>query len=95
MGEEHFARWLGDTDWREPAALQRLFASVDTALEDTGVGAAPPETVALWVKLVATMGPNELASFKERTFRQWDPTWLGRLRGAIHRPRSNSEMAER
>jgi len=59
MGEEHFARWLGDTDWREPAALQRLFASVDTALEDTGVGAAPPETVALWVKLVATMGPDE------------------------------------
>ena len=68
MGEEHFARWLGDTDWREPAALQRLFASVDTPHDDTGVGPAPPETVALWVKLVATMGPDELTDFEERTF---------------------------
>src|SRR6476659_4327813 len=42
MGEERFARWLGDTDWRRPAALHRLFESVDTPLEDTGVGPAPP-----------------------------------------------------
>ena len=70
MGEERFARWLGDSDWREPAALHRLFESVDTPLEDTGVGPAAPETVALWVKLVATMGPDELADFEERTFRQ-------------------------
>ena len=85
MGEEHFARWLGDTDWREPAALQRLFASVDTALEDTGVGAAPPETVALWVKLVATMGPDELADFEARTFKQWDRASLSAVRIAIDR----------
>jgi len=52
------------------AALHRLFESVDTPLEDTGVGPAAPETVALWVKLVATMGPDELADFEERTFRQ-------------------------
>lgn len=26
MGEERFARWLGDTDWREPGALHQLFA---------------------------------------------------------------------
>jgi len=29
MGEERFARWLGGGDWREPAALHRLFESVD------------------------------------------------------------------
>jgi len=47
MGEERFARWLGDTDWREPAALHRLSESVDTRRDNTGVGPAPPETVAL------------------------------------------------
>ena len=54
---------------------------------DTGVGPAPPETVVLWLKLVATMGPDELADFEERTFRQWDPASLGGLRGAIRRRR--------
>ena len=87
MGEERFARWLGDTDWREPAALHRLFESVDTPPEDTGVGPAPPETVALWVKLVATMGPDELADFEARTFKQWDRASLSALRIAIDRRR--------
>src|SRR6478736_3420183 len=87
MGEERFARWLGDTDWREPAALHRLFESVDTPLEDTGVGPAPPETVALWVKLVATMGPDGLADFEARTFKQWDRPSLSALRIAIDRRR--------
>jgi len=36
--------------------------------DDTGVGPSPPETVALWVKLIATMEPNELAGFAARTF---------------------------
>jgi hypothetical protein len=36
--------------------------------DDTGVGPSPPETVALWVKLIATMEPNELADFAARTF---------------------------
>jgi len=85
MGEERFARWLGDTDWREPATLHRLFESVDTPPEDTGVGPAPPETVALWVKLVATMGPDELEDVEARTFKQWDRTSLGDLRRAIER----------
>ena len=57
------------------------------ATQDTGVGPAPVETVALWLKLVATMGPDELADFEERTFRQWDPASLGGLRGAIRRRR--------
>jgi hypothetical protein len=43
--------------------------------------------VALWVKLVATMGPDELADFEERTFRQWDRASLGDLRSAIERRR--------
>jgi len=83
MGEERFARWLGDTDWREPAALHRLFERVDTPRDDTGVGPAPPETVALWVKLVATMGPDELADFEARTFKQWDRASLVAVRRAI------------
>ncbi len=87
IGEERFARWLGDTDWREPAALQRLFESVDATREDTGVGPAPPQTVALWVKLVAGMGPDELAEFEARTFKQWDRGSLSALRIAIDRRR--------
>jgi hypothetical protein len=87
MGDERFARWLGDTDWREPAALQRLFESVDTPIEDTGVGPAPPETLALWVKLVATMGPDELTDFEARTFKQWDRASLSAVRIAIDRRR--------
>ena len=55
--------------------------------DDTGVGPAPPETVALWVNLVATMGPDELADFEERTFRQWDRASLGDVRRAIERRR--------
>jgi len=47
------------------------------------VGPAPPETVALWVKLVATMGPDELADFEARTFKQWDRASLSALRIAI------------
>ena len=77
MGEERFARWLGDTDWREPATLHRLFESVDAPAGDSGVGPAPAETVALSVKRVTTMGPDELADFVARTFKQWDRTSLG------------------
>jgi hypothetical protein len=43
--------------------------------------------VALWVKLVATMGPDELTDFDERTFKQWDRASLGELRRAIERRR--------
>ncbi len=52
--------------------------------QDSGVGPAPPETVALWVKLVTTMGPDELA---ERTFRQWERASLVEVRRAIARRR--------
>jgi hypothetical protein len=47
----------------------------------------PLETVGLWVKLVAWMGPDELADFEARTFRQWAPASLGDLRRAIERRR--------
>lgn len=68
-----------DSD-RPPAAPQKP--------QGTGVGPAPPETVALWVKLVATMGPDELADFEERTSRQWDRASLGDLCRAIERRRN-------
>jgi len=53
----------------------------------SGVGPAPPETVRLWVKLVASMGPDELDSFERRTFAAWDPWSLGDVRRAIQRRR--------
>jgi hypothetical protein len=43
--------------------------------------------VALWVKLIATMGPNELADFEARTFTQWDRASLSTVRIAIDRRR--------
>jgi len=98
-GEERFARLIGVEDWRARAALDRLFAESDrvglverpplpsSPNDDTGVGPAPPETVALWVRLVTTMGPDELADFEERTVRQWDRSSLGDLRRAIERRR--------
>jgi hypothetical protein len=101
-GEERFARWIGAEDWRQTDALHRLFdeaepvesgkpkraPAIPRKSDDTGVGPAPPETVALWVELVATMGPDELADFEERTFRQWDRSSLGDVRRAIERRRS-------
>ena len=55
--------------------------------QDSGVGPAPAETVALWVKLVASMGPDELDDFERRTFAAWDPRSLGELRRAIQQRR--------
>ena len=51
--------------------------------DDTSVGPAPPETVTLCINLVATMRPDELADFEERTFRQWDRASLVAVRRAI------------
>jgi len=95
-GEERFARWIGGDEWIERGALHRLFAEAEPAeppkkpplanrvnAQDTGVGEAPAETVAIWLEAVATMGPDELADFEERTFRQWDRASLGDLRRAI------------
>lgn len=55
--------------------------------DDTGVGPAPAETVALWVARVASMGPDELDDFERRTFAGWDRASLGDLRRAIERRR--------
>ena len=99
-GEERFARWIGGEDWHS-RTLDRLFTESERIgsverpplpapaepNDDTGVGTAPPETVALWVNLVATMGPDELADFEERTFRQWNRASLRALRIAIDRRR--------
>ena len=101
-GEERFARWIGGDDWIERGTLHRLFAEAEPAeiesppaaaaetpndTQDTGVGPAPPDTVAIWVELVATMGPDELSDFEERTFRQWTRASLGEVRRAIERRR--------
>ena len=42
-----------------------------------------PETMQLWVKLVATMGSTELADFEARTFKECDRASLSALRIAI------------
>ena len=99
-GEERFARWIGREDWRQRGALHRLFAEAEPTdpVEEpwpaqreppdaTGVGPAPPETVALWVTRVASMGPDEIDDFERRTFAAWDRTSLGDLRRAIERRR--------
>jgi len=39
------------------------------------------------VKAVASMGPDELESFEQRTFAAWDRASLGGLRRAIERRR--------
>jgi hypothetical protein len=62
--------------------------------DDTGVGPAPPETVALWVKRVAAMRADELADFERRTFTQWERASLGDLRRAIERRGIRRENAD-
>src|SRR6185503_20314343 len=84
-GEERFARWIGGPEWQQ--SLDRLFAEAARDPDASGMGPAPPETVALWCDLVMSMGPDELESFEERTFRQWDRASLGDLRRTIDRRR--------
>ena len=48
---------------------------------------APAATVALWVKMVASMGPDEVADFESRTFRTWDRASFSALRIVIDRRR--------
>ena len=54
---------------------------------DATIGTAPIETVQMWVQLVAAMGPDELESFEQRTFRTWDRASLVDARWAIDRRR--------
>ena len=91
-GEERFARWLGDPNWREPRTLNRIFGLATRPVTEqdvatSGMGPAPPEKVQLWCEIVTSMGPDELESFESRTFRQWDRASLGDLRRAIERRR--------
>jgi hypothetical protein len=89
-GEERFAHWLGGESWSSERSLGRLFAESQSDLDtgaETGMGPAPAETVALWVQAVATMGPDELESFEQRTFATWDRASLGDVRRAIERRR--------
>jgi len=65
--------------------MEKPSAAPPQADDDTGVGPAPPETVALWVRLVASMGPHELDDFERRTFAACGS--LGDLRRAIQQRR--------
>jgi hypothetical protein len=53
----------------------------------TAMHAAPPTSVRLWCDLVKSMGPDELDSFEQETFAEWDRASLGDLRIAIQRRR--------
>jgi hypothetical protein len=59
-------------------SLDRLFADAERGGE-ISVGPARPESVAPRVKLVASMGPEELKPFAPQ-FSQWACTSLGHLR---------------
>lgn len=41
-------------------------ALLETSNLSSGVGPAPAQTVALWINLVASVGPDELADFEAR-----------------------------
>jgi hypothetical protein len=69
----------------EPSKAVDTPPAMSAPTQKTGVGPAPPETVALWVKAVASMGPDELADFEARTFEQWDRACLSVVRIAIDR----------
>ena len=84
-GEERFAHWIGGEGWRSNQALDRLFAEAKGPGDETAPGEAPPESVDVWCDAVASMGPDELHTFEERTFRAWDRASLGKLRRAIDR----------
>lgn len=46
-----------------------------------------PEEVAIWVKRVASMEPDELDAFEQRAVKAWEYASLGDLRSAIQRRR--------
>lgn len=54
---------------------------------EDGLGAAPPETVKLWIEHVKSMGPDMLDDFERRTFAQWNRASLGDLKRAIQQRR--------
>jgi len=85
-GQERFARWIGETDWRDQSNLEQLFATTDPP---GNMGVAPAETVEPWVKAVASMGPDELTDFDARTFATWDRRSLAPVRIAIDRRRKD------
>jgi hypothetical protein len=51
-----------------------------TIRDDKPLGEAPPETVALWIRLARTMDAAMLASFVDRTERMWSRESLARSR---------------
>ena len=95
-GEERLVRWIGGDDWRQPAALDRLFAEAEpiaSAAVQPAAIPAPPDSQRLpeapidmrlqWIREVAEMGPDALELFEQQTFRQWDRASLVAVRRAI------------
>ena len=62
-------------------------AATPEPLTDEKPPEAPLAMRLRWIQEVATMGPDELADFEERTFRQWDRASLSALRIVIDRRR--------
>jgi hypothetical protein len=54
-----------------------------TIKDDNTLDDAPPETVALWIRLVRTMDAAMLASFVDRTWRTWSRESLRPLEAAV------------
>jgi hypothetical protein len=52
--------------WVRAYIIAPMTIGDDKTLDD-----APPETVALWIRLVRTMDAAMLASFVDRTWRTW------------------------
>lgn len=66
--------------------------TVSTAMpadsEPLDLGAAPPESVELWVRAVRTMDREVLESFVRRTWRAWSATSLRPLAAAVEKRRA-------
>ena len=62
-------------------------AATPEPLTDEKPPEAPLAMRLRWIQEVATMGPDELADFEARTFKQWDRASLSAVSIAIDRRR--------
>jgi hypothetical protein len=65
-----------------------------TIKDDKTLDDAPPETVALWIRLVRTMDAAMLASFVDRTWRTWSRESLRPLEAAVKARRPSSKRTK-
>ena len=62
-----------------------------TITDDNTLGDAPPETVAMWIRLVRTIDAAMLASFVDRTWSTWSRESLRPLEAAVKARRAELE----